>query len=190
MGTIIPMAQTTACMPLSLINDEGLMAFCESDFVVIPSGILLRYISGKPSFLNDPTHPHNGVTTCAHCTAPRRMNGRDYEPVEIHTHFESDYGAAPKVNMRTGQTITNLIPNFASTKWMGFRGNIIEHPFYDICRSQIDLEIEGDWRRLLEDMQGFHWMTCYGDYLREVGYALNKVGIQWDNLSEERRWKA
>ncbi|MHC4739412.1 MAG: sugar isomerase [Planctomycetota bacterium] len=190
MGTIMPMAQTTACMPLSLINDEGLMAFCESDFVVIPSGILLRYISGKPVFFNDPTHPHDGVTTCAHCTAPRRMNGRDYEPVEIHTHFESDYGAAPKVNMRTGQIITNLIPNFSSSKWLGFRGKIIEHPFYDICRSQIDLEIEGDWRRLLEDMQGFHWMTCYGDYLREVGYALNKVGIQWDNLNEERKWKA
>lgn len=184
-----PTAQTTACLSFSVINDEGLMAFCESDFVVIPSGILLRYISGKPAFLNDPTHPHNGVTTCAHCTAPRRMNGKDCEPVEIHTHFESDYGAAPKVNMRTGQTITNLIPNFRSTKWMGFRGKITEHPFYDICRSQIDLEIEGDWRRLLEDMQGFHWMTCYGDYLREVGYALKKVGIQWDNLSEEKRWK-
>jgi len=183
MGTIIPMAQTTACMPLCLINDEGLMAFCESDFVVIPSGILLRYISGKPSFLNDPTHPHDGVTTCAHCTGPRRMNGKDHEPVQIHTHFESDYGAAPKVQMRKGQVITNLVPDFHCDKWVGFRGRIIDHPFYDICRSQIDLEIDGDWRKLLEDMRGFHWMTCYGDYLREVGYALKKVGVQWENLS-------
>jgi L-fucose isomerase-like protein len=36
---------------LALLNDEGLIAFCESDFVVIPSGILLHYISGKPVFL-------------------------------------------------------------------------------------------------------------------------------------------
>jgi len=62
--------QTTACLPFSLINDEGLMAFCESDFVVIPAGILLRYISQKPVFLNDPTFPYNGITTCAHCSAP------------------------------------------------------------------------------------------------------------------------
>jgi hypothetical protein len=183
MGTIIPMSQTTACMPLSLINDEGLMAFCESDFVVIPSGILLRYISGKPSFLNDPTHPHDGVITCAHCTAPRRMNGTDYEPAEIHTHFESDYGAAPKVQMSKGQVITNLIPDFHCKKWVGCRGKILDHPFYDICRSQIDIEIEGDWRKLLEDMRGFHWMICYGDYLREVGYALKKLGIEWENIS-------
>jgi len=183
MSTVIPIARTTACMCLSLINDEGLLAFCESDFVVIPSGILLHYISGKPSFLQDPTHPHDGVVTIAHCTAPRRMNGRDLEPVEIHTHFESDYGAAPKVNMRKGQVVTNLCPSFTSEKWLGFRGKIIDHPFYDICRSQLDVEIEGDWRRLLEDMQGFHWMACYGDYLREVGYALKKVGIQWDNIT-------
>jgi len=183
MGTIIPMSQTTACMPLSLINDEGFMAFCESDFVVIPSGVLLRYISGKPSFLQDPTHPHDGVTTCAHCTAPRRMNGKDYEPTKILTHFESDYGAAPKVEMRKGQVITTLVPSFSSKKWIGFRAKIIDHPFYDICRSQIDIEIEGDWRKVLEDMQGFHWMICYDDYLREVGYALKKVGIEFQNLS-------
>jgi hypothetical protein len=184
MGTIMPMAETTACMPLSLLNDEGLMAFCESDFVVIPSGILLRYISGKPSFLNDPTHPHDGITTCAHCTAPRRMNGKDLEPVKVLTHFESDYGAAPKVQFCKGQVVTNVIPDFACKKWLGFRGKIIDHPSYDICRSQFDCTIEGDWKKLLEDMQGFHWMTCYGDYLREVGYALKKVGIEWQNISE------
>jgi len=186
MSTIMSIAQTTACMPLSLINDEGLMAFCESDFVVIPAGILLRYISGKPVFLNDPTYPHDGVVTCAHCTAPRRMNGKNYEPAKILTHFESDYGAAPKVQFSKGQLTTNLIPNFSSTKWVGFKGKIIDHPFYDICRSQMDIQIQGDWKRLLEDMRGFHWMTCYGDYLREVGYALKKVGIEWENISEPK----
>jgi hypothetical protein len=186
MGTIIPMSQTTACLPLNVINDEGLMAFCESDFVVIPSGILLRYISGKPSFLQDPTYPHDGVTTCAHCTGPSRMNGKDFEPTKVYTHYESDYGAAPKVEMKKGQVITGLIPDFASKKWLGFRGKIVDHPFYDICRCQIDVEIEGDWRKLLEDMRGFHWMICYGDYLREVGYALKKLGIGWENITTGR----
>jgi hypothetical protein len=183
MGTIMPMSQTTACMPLTFINDEGLMAFCESDFVVIPSGILMRHISGKPSFLQNPNFPHKGITTHAHCTAPRRMNGKNYEPVEIHTHYESDYGAAPKVNMSKGQIITIVAPSFDSKKWIGYRAKIIDHPFYDICRSQIDIEIDGDWKKLIEDKQGFHTMISYGDYLREVGYAIRKVGIQWQDLT-------
>jgi L-fucose isomerase-like protein len=179
-GTLV---QTTACLPFSLINDEGLMAFCESDFVVIPSGILLRYISGKPVFLNDPTYPHDGAATCAHCSCARRMNGKDLEPARILTHCESDYGAAPKVEFSKGQVVTNLIPSFSSDKWVGVRGTITDAPFYDICRSQYDFKIDGDWKKLLEDMRGFHWMSCYGDYMREVGYAIKKVGIKWQNIS-------
>src|SRR4030042_5641871 len=71
MGTIMPLSETTACLTLSLLNDEGYLAYCESDFVVVPMGILLANISGKPSFLNDPTYPHDNVITLAHCTAPR-----------------------------------------------------------------------------------------------------------------------
>ena len=86
-GTIMPMAEASACMTLSLFNDAGYLAFCESDFVVIPAGILLANISGKPVFLNDPTYPHDGLITLAHCTAPRRMDGKAYEPARILTHF-------------------------------------------------------------------------------------------------------
>ena len=35
-----------------------------------------------------------------------------------------------------------------------------------------------------EKMPGFHWMMGYGDYTRELGYMLRRVGIQWDNLDK------
>jgi len=38
-------------------------------------------------------------------------------------------------------------------------------------------------RTLAKRMPGFHWMTGYGDYMRELGYALKKVGIKWENLT-------
>ncbi|MBN1490301.1 MAG: sugar isomerase [Phycisphaerae bacterium] len=183
MGTIMPISKTTACLPLSLLNDEGYLAFCESDFVVIPSGILMHHIMGTPVFLNDPTWPHHGIVTLAHCTAPRRMNGKKNEPVEILTHFESDYGAAPKVEMTTGQVVTNVIPDFASRKWVGALGTIEANPFHAICRSQIDVAIHGDWEKLLADMRGFHWMTVYGDCMKEVGYAIKHLGIGWEDVS-------
>ncbi len=186
MGTIMPMSETTACLPLSLLNDEGYLAFCESDFVVIPSGVLLHYISGKPVFLNDPTFPHENLVTLAHCTAPRKMDGVNREPARILTHFESDYGAAPKVEMRIGQACTNLVPDFASKSWVGFEGTIVGNPFLDICRSQIDVRIQGDSNALLEEMKGFHWMMSYGSYLRETGYALGKVGVHFHNVSAAR----
>lgn len=183
MGTIMPISETTACLPLSILNDEGYMAFCESDFVVIPSGILLHYISGKPVFLNDPTYPHDGLVTLAHCTAPRKMDGKQLEPVKILTHFESDYGASPKVEMRKGEKCTNIVPDFNVRKWVGFEGEIVDNPFLHICRSQIDVTIKGDAQKLLQEMRGFHWMMSYGSYLRETGYALKKLNVEWLNVS-------
>jgi len=186
MSTIMPMSETTACLPLSLINDSGALAFCESDFVVIPSGILLHHISGTPVFLNDPTYPHDGVITIAHCTAPRRMDGKKLEKATLLTHFESDYGAAPKVDMQIGQVVTNIDPDFGCKRWIGFRGKVEANPFMAVCRSQVDVAIEGDCDTLAQEMCGFHWMTGYGDYLKEVGYALGKMNIGWLNISDPR----
>lgn len=183
MGTIMPIAETSACLTLSVLNDAGYLAFCESDFVVIPSGVLLANISGRPVFLNDPTYPHDGVITLAHCTAPRKMSGNKLDAARIMTHFESDYGAAPKVEMRKGQTVTNIVPDFASKRWVGLLGEIIDAPFMDICRSQIDIKYSCDDLKLAERMPGFHWMSGYGDYMCELGYALKRVGIEWETLA-------
>ena len=104
------------------------------------------------------------------------MDGKNYEEARILTHFESDYGAAPKVNMRIGQTVTVIDPDFGDKNWIGFRGTIADNPFLDICRSQVDVAIEGDCDQLAQDMRGFHWMLSYGDHLKEMGYALHKLG--------------
>ncbi|MCW5553767.1 MAG: hypothetical protein KIS67_16615 [Verrucomicrobiae bacterium] len=151
-----------------------------------PRGILLHYLSGLPVFLNDPTFPHDNLVTLAHCTAPRKMDGKRAERTKIYTHFESDYGAAPKVEMKLGQICTNLVPDFNCQKWVGFEGKIVGNPFLDICRSQVDVRVHGDCAALLQEMKGFHWMMSYGNYLRETGYALNKLGLELNNVSERK----
>ena len=112
------------------------------------------------------------------------MDGRKAERAKILTHFESDYGAAPKVEMKLGQVCTNLVPDFACKKWVGFEGTIVGNPFLDICRSQIEVKVRGNSAALLEQMKGFHWMMSYGNYLKETGYALKKIGVEMLNVSE------
>ncbi|UCE46669.1 MAG: hypothetical protein JSW47_13730 [Phycisphaerales bacterium] len=182
--SVIEMLDTPPCLVLSLANDEGYTAYCHTDLTHTVPGVLLRWIAGKPTFVCNSHFPHDGIFTVAHCAAPRKMNGRDYEPTKIMTHFESDYGAATKVAYSKGQIVTVIIPNLHCTKWQGFRGRVVDSPSHPACRSQIDIAIDGDSRRLLTDMQGFHVQVCYGDYLREVGYALKKIGkIEWQNFS-------
>ena len=119
------------------------------------------------------------------------QNGRQaVEPARILTHFESDYGAAPKVEMRKGQVVTNIIPDFASERYVGLLAEIVDNPFLPICRSQIDVQYSCSDQQLAEVMPGFHWITGYGDYMKEVGYALKKVGIQWQSPGLIEFWSA
>jgi len=182
---VIEMLDTPPCLVLSLANDEGYTAYCHTDLTHTMPGVLLRWIAGKPTFVCNSHFPHKGIFTVAHCAAPRKMNGHDFEPATIMTHFESDYGAACKVEYTKGQVVTVIIPNLHLTKWQGFRGRVLDSPSNPACRSQIDIQIDGDWRRLVREMEGFHTQVCYGDYLREVEYALRKVGkIEWQSFSE------
>lgn len=184
MGTIMPMAKTTACLTLGFLNDEGLLAFCESDFVIIPAGVLLRHIAAKPVFLHNSTFPHHAVVTCAHCTGPRRMDGVRYEPTRIVTHYESEYGAAPKVEIPIGQEVTFINPEYATGRWVGMKGIVEANPFYEICRSQQDVRILGNWKKLIHEVRDSHWVMVYGDYLRDIGFAAGRLGLRWDPLIE------
>jgi len=185
MGSLIQLLDTPPCLATSILNDEGLTAFCHSDYTHTPPGVLMRWISGRPSWVCNSHFPHHGLMSFAHCAAPRRMNGKDFEPLKIMTHFESDYGAATKIEYTKGQTVTCILPNLVCTAWQGFRGKVIDSPSTDSCRSQMDVAIDGDWQKLLTEMQGFHTLVTYGDYLREAGYALKKVGMGWKNFSEK-----
>jgi len=183
MGRVLPIADTTPCMPLTWLNDEGLIGFCESDFVIVPCGVFLHYIAGTPVFMHNSTFPHKGIVTCAHCSAPRRMDGEKYEPARIMTHYESDAGAAPKVDMAVGRQVTFIDPEYATGRWVGMKGVIRANPFHAICRTQQDVEIQGDWRKLLYEVRDSHWMMVYGDHLKKIGYAARKIGVDWVDIS-------
>jgi len=165
------------CLTLTLINDAGYMAYCEGDFVVIPSGILMHYICGKPTYLCNPTFPHKGRMVFAHCTAPRRMDGKSLEPVEIVTHYESDHGAATHVAFRKGQVLTIIKPDFEAKNWLALTGKIVGTPWLPTCRAQVEVELDANTQDVLENLRGFHCMLAYGDYTREMAYAAKKVGI-------------
>ena len=67
MGTIMGHADTTACIPIQVLSDEGYTVVCQGDFVATPANMLLRYVSGRPVFLrwaaNGPSTSPNSKRT-------------------------------------------------------------------------------------------------------------------------------
>ena len=82
------------------------------------------------------------------------------------------------------QQVLVISPEYTKPRWVGIGGTIRKNPCLAICRSQQDVEIWGERKRLIREARSSHWMTVYGDYLREVGYAAQKIGVTWDNVSD------
>lgn len=129
MRTVMPIAETTACLSLSLLQDQRYIAFCESDFASHPGGVLLRFVTARPVFMHNPTFPHKGVVTCAHCACPQRMDGVNYEPIEVVSHYESDYGAATKVKIPVGKELTNHQSRLCASAVARIQGQSRRQPF-------------------------------------------------------------
>ena len=77
----------------------------------------------------------------------------------------------------------SALAQLASRRQVGFQGQTLAAPFHPVCRSQIDVGVQTSDRKLAGEMKGFHWMTGYGDWRKELGYALQKIGIQWLDLT-------
>jgi hypothetical protein len=183
MGTVMQVAATTACIPLSLLNDQGYVALCEGDFQSVPGGILLHDVARKPVFFANPSFPYKGEMMFSHCTAPSKLDGKHADPVRVVTHYESDFGAAPKVEFRKGMQLTALDPDFSAQRFLGLRGQVIGAPFYPTCRSQVEITFEGDTEKLQHNIRGWHWMLTEGDYLKEMAYASRKAGMEWVGIA-------
>ena len=103
MSTIMPLSETTACLPLSTLNDDGYLAFCESDFVVIPSGILLGCHLGQAALparpnLPTPRHDHPGpLHGPAEDGRQDAGAGPDHDPfrVGLRRHAEGQHAQRP-----------------------------------------------------------------------------------------------
>jgi hypothetical protein len=77
----------------------------------------------------------------------------------------------------------SIDPEYATGRWIGIKGTVEGNPFYDICRSQQEVRIQGDWRRLLSEIRDSHWVAAYGDHLRELAYAASRIGVQLEAIS-------
>ena len=120
MGTIMPLAETSACLTLSTLNDDGYLAFCESDFVVIPSGVLLANIAGTAGVpqrpdLSSRRHHHPGpLHGAAEDGRPEHGAGPHPDPFRV--------GLRRRPQGRDGQgpgSMTNIAPDFASQALAG-----------------------------------------------------------------------
>ena len=158
--------QETSCLAFGMLNDEGYVATCEGDVPTMLTMVLLKELTGKPSFMANPSELHvdEGEAIYAHCTCPFSML-RSYT---LGTHFESGLGFGirgefPKAKMTMAKMKGDL------TAMRALTCRVIENPLRaDLCRSQIRVRFDDDIHELVEKPYGNHMAFVEGDHRAEL----------------------
>ncbi len=171
----------TACIALSMLNDEGFIAGCEGDVPATLSMATLSLISGSPSFMGNVAWIDEGEDTLliAHCTAPVSI-GRKYV---LRTHFESGISVAVEAYPRKGEVVTLArLDGRSSTLRAGTGVVLNDAPVTgNACRTQLLLRLRSV-NKLIEEPIGNHYAVVPGDWVKALKFFANFTGFRFDNL--------
>jgi len=162
--------KTTGCLGLAKLNEKGVIATCEGDIMAMISMAIIKEISGKSSFQANPSRidVETSRVVFAHCTLPLDMT----TSYNYMTHFESGIGLAIKGELKE-EVVTVFRLSSDLKNYFVSKGKIIRNlneP--NLCRTQIEVELESDVNILLTKPCGNHHIIVYGDYVKEINNLL------------------
>ena len=170
---IVKACNTTSCLALALLNDEGIVAGCEGDMQTLMSMYLAKRICGETAFMANPSQLTDKTSMLAHCTIPLSM----CDETIVRSHFESGIGVA----------VQGLLPlaDYTLFKWGGPQLNryfvaeaqAVETPYSDhFCRTQITLNVNLK-PYLLQHSIGNHHIIIRGRQAGEIRRFMLKNGV-------------
>ena len=171
--SIIEKLKATGCLALALLNDEGIDAACEGDLQSLLSMILVRRVTGMPSFMANPSamSKDNHTTTFAHCTVPTTMCRR----YGFRSHFESQCGLAVAGEFSPSEVYTIF-------KWGGEKldrffveeaVSVVAPSNENLCRSQLTLNFYNP-EYILNNPIGNHHIILKGAFADKLRTALKR----------------
>ncbi len=161
---VIGELDTTGCLALARLNDEGTIAGCEGDLVSTVTMMWVRQLLGEVAWMANPSrvNPMENTIWLAHCTVPPSLVSN----LRLDTHYESDRGVGMHGDFDLGPvTVVRVGGNRMERLWLA-EGEILrpgDEP--NLCRTQVELRLEdGAADQLLSDPLGNHLVMIRGHH--------------------------
>ena len=165
---VIGELDTTGCLALARLNDEGTIAGCEGDLVSTVTMMWVRELLGEVAWMANPSRvdPAENTLWLAHCTVPPSLVSN----LRLDTHYESNRGVGMHGDFANGPiTVIRVGGNRMERLWLA-EGDILrpgDEP--DLCRTQVEIRLEdGAADQLLSDPLGNHLVMIRGHHANRL----------------------
>lgn len=170
----------TACLGMSLTNDQGIVASCEGDLHASFSMLAGQLLTGKPVWMANPSSidAAENLLTLAHCTVPFSMLS-ETKTTTLTTHMESDLSVAIAGPMqKTRVTIFRTGPDFRSIH--AITGQIVDTNMGNqaLCRTQAIIKTDTSVSDWMQKTPGNHQVLVYGNIIPELSDFCRFAGIE------------
>lgn len=160
----------TACMGISMCNDEGIVSGCEGDIPATFSMMIAAFIAGTPCWMANPAviNKKENRITFAHCTVPSEMIS-ETRSSNLTTHMESGLSTANQGKLKHTE-VTVLRINSEFNKLLAVTGKIVDSDMRDplLCRTQAIIRIDGSIEDWISNAVGNHQVIVYGNLINEL----------------------
>jgi L-fucose isomerase-like protein len=170
----------SGCYALSALNDEGIVSGCEGDVPSTVAMMVLKELSGQPAFMGNATYIDEHRVVIAHCTIATKLT----TTFGYTTHFESGKGVGITGELRKGERVTILRFSRAFNIMRAGEGTITKGKAWskELCRTQVEIEIDGDARSMMERPLGSHYALTYGRHLGSLEQMARLSGMHFEKM--------
>ncbi|MBU0475761.1 MAG: hypothetical protein KKF62_16565 [Bacteroidetes bacterium] len=170
----------TACMALSILNDENIVSSCEGDIFALFTMYVANKLTNKPVWMANPSSVNKEENTLilAHCTVPSKMLSNLDESL-LTTHMESGLSVAIQGPLKKQDvTILRIGGNF--DKILFSTGKIVDTDMRDpnLCRTQVKIKLNVNAQTWINNSLGNHQILVYGDITNLLTDFCNFTNIE------------
>lgn len=172
-----------ACVPLSILAENSVVAACEGDILVTVSMLLMHYLSGKITAYADIININEGGTIkLSPCGfIPFSMGEGDQNQKEIR-NFMPGVGFKGIQNsfvFKPGRvTILRLVEDIGDYHIIYTTGEGLPTELRQGYMPALDIKIDGSIEKMIDYFAGQHYAICYGDLSKEVEELSRILGIE------------
>ena len=173
--SLIERLQTSGCLALSRLNDEGMICGCEGDVPAVFSMLLLFVLTGEIPFMANPAtidRKHNQLIL-AHCTVPRRA----VSTYRLQTHFETGLGVALSGDFPPGPATVFKVGNPDLGSYFVSAADVLPgRPEPGLCRTQVRLRLQEPVEYFLKAPLANHHLLIRGDHVNLINDFMSYSG--------------
>lgn len=160
---LIEQLDTTGCLALSLLNDEGIVAGCEGDLQSVFTLLATKALTGKGAFMANPSmiNSRNNELILSHCT----IGLKQAERYVIRNHFETEKGIGIQGMLPTGDVTIVKCGGECLDEYYLSTGTLTENTNYiNMCRTQVRIRMNTPADYFLKNPLGNHHILVQGNY--------------------------